>query len=205
MALAVALSACAEAGSATATTVVRDSAGIRIVETEATARCEAPWQVEDTETWGVGAVEGAPAYLLSRVVGAMQRPDGSVLVADGTFIEREVTDSIKARALEVLLRDVDEARRPEVRGDVAAWEWPERVPAHTALKVDPEGVVWTRAFSADPLDGEAWSLLDPEEGYLGDIHLRPGQELLEIGSDHLLVLSRNELDVERVEKHGLRR
>lgn len=385
IAVGVVLSACAEADSATDMAVIRDSAGIRIVETEATARVEAPWQVEDTALWGVGEVEGDPAYLLSRVVGAMQRPDGSVLVAnggtnelrlydangslarvigsegegpgefqylrglgrcqeegftafdlnwqlnafdaDGVFIERtelrtpdgvtpynlacdpdgrflilgwggdaaagpqpgfhalhgellltrrdgtiatdfgtwlsserigstngsrphpagrgtvfdlhdgrvfvgtgerfevqvrtpdgtlerllrgprialEVTDSVKALTLEVLLRDVDEARRPQVRSDVSAWEWPERVPAYTGLKVDPEGIVWTRAFSVDPLDGETWSLLDPEEGYLGDIHLPPDQELLEIGSDHLLVLSRNELDVERVETYGLRR
>ncbi|MDZ7778340.1 MAG: hypothetical protein U5R14_00095 [Gemmatimonadota bacterium] len=385
VALAVALSACAEADSATEAVVVRDSAGIRIVETEATGRFDASWQVDDTPTWGVGEVEGDSGYLLSRVVGAMQRPDGSVLVAnggtnelrlydasgtlarvigregegpgefqylrglgqcreegftafdlnwqvntfdaDGSFVERttltlpdgitpynlacdpdgrflvlgwgqdaaagprpgfhalhgdllltrrdgttetdfgpwlsserigsttgsrphpagratvfdlhdgrvfvgtgerfevqvrtldgtlerllrgprlalEVTDSVKALTLEVLLRNVDQARRPEVRSDVSAWEWPERLPAYTALRVDPEGIVWTRAFTVDPLEGETWTLLDPDEGYLGDLHLPPGQELLEIGHDHLLVLSRSELDVERVERYGLQR
>jgi hypothetical protein len=47
--------------------------------------------------------------------------------------------------------------------------------------------------------------LDPEEGYLGDVHLSPGQTLLEAGSDYLLVLSRDHLDVERVERYLLTR
>lgn len=65
--------------------------------------------------------------------------------------------------------------------------------------------MWTRAYSADPLEGEVWSLLDQEEGYIGDLRLPPGQTLLEVGRDYVLVLSRDALDVERVERYALTR
>lgn len=365
--------------------IVRDSSGVRIVATSAPARFPAPWQIAEAPDWSVGETEGAPEYLLSRVVGAMQLPDGRILVANGgtneiraydsegrlveTFgregegpgefqylramgrcqddgitafdlnwqvtrfssegavlgrevlrtpdgvapynlacdpegrilllgwgmdwsaspqlgfhvvrdrllltslqgedeaelgvwlvserigtpngsrphpagratvfdlhddqvfvgsgeqfevevrgldgtlhallrgprLSLEVTDSLKARNLEVMLRGVEAARQPTVRTSVGEWDWPESIPAYTALQVDSEGVVWARAYSVDPLTGETWSLLDQEEGYLGDLQLPPGQDLLEVGNDYLLVLSRDELEVERVERYALNR
>ena len=121
----------------------------------------------------------------------------------GPRIPLVVTDSLKSLTLEIMLRDADPARHPALRAAVAEWDWPERMPAYTALEVDPEGVVWTRGYSADPLEGETWSLFDPERGYLGDIRLEPGQSLLEAGPDYVLVLSRDELGVERVQRYSL--
>jgi hypothetical protein len=146
-------------------------------------------------------------------VGSGERFEVEVREVDGTLqsllrgpqLTLQVTDSLKAVTLEAMLRGVAEARRPEARSTVVSWDWPGSVPAYTALQVDSNGVVWTRAYSADPLEGEIWSLLDPEEGYLGDVHLSPGQTLLEAGSDYLLVLSRDHLDVERVERYLLTR
>lgn len=62
--------------------IVRDSAGIEIVETTS-QRYPSEWRLETKSDWAVGEIEGDPAYLLSRVAGAMQLPDGRVVVADG--------------------------------------------------------------------------------------------------------------------------
>lgn len=146
-------------------------------------------------------------------VGSGERFEIQVLGLDGVLqsiirgpsIPLEVTDSIKSVTLEVLLREVDASRAPQVRSTVAAWEWPASLPAYTALQVDAEGIVWARAYSADPLDGETWSLFDEERGYLGDLVLQPRQTLLEAGRDYVLVLRRDELDVEHVERYSLMR
>ncbi|MEX2528695.1 MAG: hypothetical protein WEA09_13765 [Gemmatimonadota bacterium] len=380
-----AATACSGADAPSVSVTVRDSSGVRIVETTATSRFAASWQIADVPGWSVGEVEGDPDYLLSRVVGAMQLPDGQILVAnggtheiraydregrlvgtfgregegpgefqylramgrcqhegftafdlnwqvnrftvDGRFLGREVlrmpegitpynlacdpegrilllgwgmnrtagpqlgfhalhdqlllttidgggqadfgtwlvseriglpngsrphpagratvfdlhddhvfvgsgeqfevevrrldgtlqallrgprlalqvTDSLKARTLEVMLRGVEAARQPNIRSTVLGWDWPESVPAFTALHVDSEGVIWTRAYSADPLAGEGWSLLDQEEGYLGDLQFPPGQTVLEVGVDYLLVLAKDDLEVERVQRYALTR
>ncbi|MEX2374580.1 MAG: hypothetical protein WD942_03215 [Dehalococcoidia bacterium] len=136
----------------------------------------------------------------------VRRLDGTLqTLLRGPRLALQVTDSLKARTLEVMLRGVDAARQPNVRSSVLEWDWPESIPAFTALQVDSEGVVWTRAYSADFLAGEVWSLLDQEEGYLGDLQLPPGQTLLEVGNDYLLVLSKDELEVERVQRYALTR
>src|SRR6056297_2052897 len=72
---------------------VRDSSGVRIVANAATSRFASPWQIADAHDWSVGEVEGDPDYLLSRVVGAMQLPDGRILVANGGTNEVRAYDA----------------------------------------------------------------------------------------------------------------
>lgn len=96
-------------------------------------------------------------------------------------------------------------RRQSVREEVAAWEWPETLPAYTAMVVDAQGIAWLRNVSLDPEEPVIWSLLDPERGYLGDVTLGARQTLLDIGDDHLLVLQRDELGVESVLRLALTR
>jgi len=131
--------------------------------------------------------------------GAVQR------LLRGPAVSLVLTDSIRNQSEAAQLSQVSEARRPEARTDMAGWEWPESIPAYTDLRVDSEGVVWLRAYQADPFRNEIWSLLDPTAGYLGDLTLGPRQTLLEVGADYLLVLTKDDLDVERVEKYLLYR
>lgn len=123
----------------------------------------------------------------------------------GPDVPLAVTDSVKDVVLEEMLDGSSPERHAAIRSDIAEWDWPESLPAFTALVVDSEGVVWVRAYSADPAAAEVWSLLHPARGYLGDISLQPRQTLLEAGQDYLLVLTKDDLDVERVEKYALRR
>ncbi len=146
-------------------------------------------------------------------VGSGERFEVEVLGMDGSTqgllrgpaVPLEVTASIRNESEAAMLSQVSEARRPEARTQMAGWEWPESFPAYTALQVDLEGVVWLRAYGPDPSQNEVWSLLDPMKGYLGDLALGPRQTLLEAGADYVLVLTKDDFDVERVEKYLLDR
>jgi hypothetical protein len=132
--------------------------------------------------------------------------DGGLLeLMRGPRLGLEVTDSVRALILEVNLRSASPQRHEEIRSAFAGWTWPPTLPAYAALQVDSEGVVWLRAFAADEAEAEVWSLIEPERGYVGDLTLGPRQTLLEVGTDHVLVVARDELDVERVERYELRR
>jgi hypothetical protein len=66
------------------TVVVRDSAGIRIVENFTAAWPEGRgWEVDETPVAAIGVLDGPSEYLLDGVVGAALLPDGRILVGNG--------------------------------------------------------------------------------------------------------------------------
>ena len=60
---------------------VRDSAGIRIVESTEPAE-DRPWVISDSPLFQVGNVSGRPEYELYRVRGALRLSDGSIVIAN---------------------------------------------------------------------------------------------------------------------------
>lgn len=63
---------------------VRDSAGVTIAETPGQIWSDAPrWTTSPEPVVEIGAVEGSPEYLLSRVGGVATLTDGRVVVSDG--------------------------------------------------------------------------------------------------------------------------
>jgi hypothetical protein len=65
-------------------TSVRDSAGVRIVESHAPQWMDAgAWRISSEPQLRIGLSEGAPEYLFSRVAGATRLPDGTIVVGDG--------------------------------------------------------------------------------------------------------------------------
>ncbi|MDT8369737.1 MAG: hypothetical protein RQ745_11055 [Longimicrobiales bacterium] len=79
------LAACGEGRpSGDADTIVRDSAGIEIVESGAPAwGSEASWRISPEPVLEIGATTGPEAYLLDRVVGAVRLSDGRIVIGDG--------------------------------------------------------------------------------------------------------------------------
>jgi hypothetical protein len=116
----------------------------------------------------------------------------------GPSLALAVTDSVKRLYRDTQLDAVAPEHRPALRAELEAWQWPETLPAFTDLVVDARGVLWLRLFRVGPQEPEAWALMDPTSGYLGDITLRPRQSLLEAGGDYLLVLQHDSLDVQSV-------
>lgn len=136
----------------------------------------------------------------------VRRLDGGVAsLLRGPLISLELTDSIKSAYLEARVQRVGPERRAAVRREVESLEWPSSVPAYTDLRVDPEGIVWLKAYRVSSEEPERWSLLAPDRGYLGDLTFSKGRTLLEIGADYVLLLQRDDLDVESVVKLTLDR
>lgn len=74
--------------------VVRDSAGVRIVESRRPAAGDADaWRVDEQPTVEVGVAEGAPEYQLSGVRGAVRLANGAVVVANGHSRELRFYDA----------------------------------------------------------------------------------------------------------------
>jgi hypothetical protein len=126
-------------------------------------------------------------------------------IARGAGAPLPVTDSVKQAYLELQLERAQPERQASIRREMAGWEWPTSLPAYTALRVDPHGIAWLRDFRLDPDEAETWRLLHPVEGYLGDVPLAAGASLLDVGADHLLVLRRDALGVESVQRLPLTR
>ena len=74
-------SACDGAPRPGSTLAVRDSLGIRIIESLADGRFRSSWVI-GSKTWTIGELDGEAEYLLSGVRGAMHLPTGEVVIAN---------------------------------------------------------------------------------------------------------------------------
>lgn len=103
-------------------------------------------------------------------------------------------------AIDAYLEDLPpiEEVREAMRARLESVPVPEFLPAIRAMRVDSEGCLWVEALGRPDDGASTWSVFDPSDGWLGDLTLDEGVQPLEIGADHLLVLSRDELDVEYV-------
>lgn len=79
----LAAAACGDPAAGSASPVVRDSAGITIVENPAAAaETDLGWTVAPRPSLVVGVVEGAPAYQLHQVTGSARLPDAGIAVVN---------------------------------------------------------------------------------------------------------------------------
>ncbi|MEQ9401587.1 MAG: hypothetical protein RJQ04_20645 [Longimicrobiales bacterium] len=81
----------------------------------------------------------------------------------------------------------------------------EAFPAFEAIEVDALGFVWVREYPRTADDPLSWIVFDPAGRAQGRIQTPPGLEVYEIGADYLLGRTRDELDIERVERWALTR
>jgi hypothetical protein len=87
--LAISAGACSPGDTPVPGVVVRDSAGVTIVESGAPREAE-PWGVEPEPVLSVGVAEGDERYLLSRVGDALLLLDGGVALVDGGSLQLRV-------------------------------------------------------------------------------------------------------------------
>lgn len=59
-------------------------------------------------------------------------------------------------------------------------------------------MVWVGTYRADPAAPQLYHVYDPEGRLLARVTIPGGVEVLEVGADHVLGITRDELDVERV-------
>jgi hypothetical protein len=74
--------------------VVRDSAGVRIVENDPSVLDgRTPWRIGGEPLLSIGAQDGAQAYLFTYVQGSTVLPDGTIAVTDGASYNVRLFDS----------------------------------------------------------------------------------------------------------------
>ena len=82
---------------------------------------------------------------------------------------------------------------------------PDSIPNIDHLVVDHPGMVWVGSYQHDASATRTYHVYDTEGGFLARTAMPPGVEVLEIGADYVLGITRDELDVERIVLHTLTR
>ncbi len=108
-------------------------------------------------------------------------------------IEEEIADA------------ADPARAPEIRAEYEEMPVPQFMPAFAGLEADALGFLWVERYRRPGDDLPRYEILDPHGSWVGRATLPPGSDVLEIGPDYLLVLQRDELEVEYVRLFDLTR
>ena len=81
---------------------------------------------------------------------------------------------------------------------------PERFPAFSAIVVDPAGHLWVTAYRRPWEDvPPRWTIIDSQGRWLGELEGPAGFQLMEAGSDYLLGIEPDEMEVQRVVLYDL--
>ena len=81
----------------------------------------------------------------------------------------------------------------------------ETYPAYRSIRADREGRIWLEDSRGPGDETRWWTVFSPEGHALGRVRMPDGFTVFEIGSDYVLGLVRDELEVERVRLHRLTR
>ena len=139
-------------------------------------------------------------------------------VADGWGDEVQTFDLAADPALPGMTIPIRNVRRPPTTDELAAaWEavsarWrvgspeyvrehlpaPDSIPNVDHLVVDDLGMVWVGSYHADASAPRLYHVYDAAGPFLARVTMPAGVEVLEIGADHVLGITRDDLDVERV-------
>ena len=118
------------------------------------------------------------------------------LPLDGDVVERFMEHVLAGEP------DAEAARR--LRQDYRDRIWPDSLPVFSELKGDSEGNLWVRKFAPDYAPGPSQWWVFGKDGTLRALATLPqGLRVESIGSDFVLGVTRDELDVERVVRFGL--
>ncbi|MGD2153627.1 MAG: 6-bladed beta-propeller, partial [Gemmatimonadales bacterium] len=113
------------------TSAVRDSAGVRIVESQR-GTWTTPWHVGAEPIFSIGSADGDPDQLLYRVIGAIGLPGGRIVIANEGSLELLFYDE----AGNFLHRA---GRRGGGPGEFQSLEWLARYGPDSVLAVDVSG------------------------------------------------------------------
>jgi hypothetical protein len=126
-------------------------------------------------------------------------PDGRLArIIDRVAQPKPVTPEIRDTYVRQRLATASSPELKQAYADYfATLPFPEYVPAYSAFAVDPEGNLWVREWGPGGSADTIWSIFSVEGLWLTQLRM-PAGDLLEAGTRHVLLLIRDELDVERV-------
>jgi hypothetical protein len=152
---------------------------------------------------GDGIVVGTPhSYEL-----AIFRPDGALRSIVRLDRPAQLLTAADIEAYEAFLASQaeDNELAREQRREAAELEYPETKPAYaSAIRGDRLGNIWVPGFAvSEEQRPPLWAVFDREGRYLGELELPGRLRVFEIGSDYVLGVWRDELDVEHVRRYPL--
>lgn len=165
-------------------------------------------------TYGTSAPFGLRSYMLAAsdllYYGSSDAYEIEVRASDGTLqrlIRRPVPNAqVTAEEVEEFQRSNEESqerRSPIWRDLYSQMTLPETKPAYGRLLVDAEDNLWVADYSESRDDEGTWNVFDPEGRFLGTVETPTGGRVQQIGSDFVLGIWRDELDVEYVRLYEL--
>lgn len=99
----------------------------------------------------------------------------------------------------------DPAVRREWQEILNSVPYPDSFPAYRRMRVDRIGMIWVEDYTPPGADSSSWSIFDAEGRWVSELTVPADWLIMDWGEDYLLVHVRDELDVERVQKHKLNR
>jgi len=119
-------------------------------------------------------------------------------------------------SLEVTARDVDawkqgtiasaaESERPSVRAYLSEVPFPDVRPAYGRILTDSQGAIWVAEYALPGEDAPRWHVFDGDGRWLATVEVPARFRVLAVGADRVLGVTRDELDVERIEVRRLSR
>jgi len=150
-----------------------------------------------------GAAEAATHELirLERIVRRDPLRDLTVTNAD-----REAHFARERARFEQMAAQIPDMDRAAMERYMLQQRFPERIPAHAnRMYADPAGNLWLQEYDIDSTPGRAtrWSVFDPDGRWLGIVDMPEGFTVNEIGTDYVLGVWRDELDVQYVRMYRL--
>lgn len=118
----------------------------------------------------------------------------------------EMIDEIKRRRSERWIEaNLDAAFRAQLAAMQEEMPWPDRLPAYSRFIVDADKNLWVEHFSTPMETTSMWRVFDPAGILLGEVEVPAGVRIFQIGSDFILGVGRDEMDVEQVRVYGLKK
>jgi hypothetical protein len=116
-------------------------------------------------------------------------------------LDREVI----ARAADALLEPLPRSEQGARRRMLEALPQPPTRPAFGRIVVSGTGEIWISEHAPPPLEPGRWYVLDADGRWLGDVTLPERFRLEAVGPDRVAGVWRDDIDVEHIRVHALRR
>ncbi|HEX2166899.1 MAG TPA: hypothetical protein VHG09_06625, partial [Longimicrobiales bacterium] len=120
--------------------------------------------------------------------------------------QRAITQADIDEARERALAGVSEGGRPDIERMFADMPMPETMPEFAKLRVDRDGNMWVQRYRTEWDEGMSeWLIFDDDGRLTARAELPPTLTPTDIGSDYVLGIERDELELEYVRLYPLRR
>ncbi|NNM04759.1 MAG: hypothetical protein HKO65_06605 [Gemmatimonadetes bacterium] len=117
-----------------------------------------------------------------------------------------VEDADLAAVIEEEIAEADDpSQAPEIRAGYEDFPVPDFMPAFAGLHADAFGFLWVERYRKPGDDMPVFDIVSPVGALVGTATLPSGSDVLEIGDDYVLVLQRDQLEVEYLRLFSLNR